>query len=247
MIKQKIQSSFDVASDTYDTVAHIQKESAYILVKNLHNTISTFYLKTILDLGTGTGYIPEILLSYYPYASFMLNDIAPKMINKVQQKFNKTSNISFYIGDMESIQIKPYDLIISNFAFQWIEKLETMLKKLYNNSKVLAFSCLLDGTFKEWKQILQSYNIPSPLKQYPQQPVLYKCISALGSTTHYLETKCFQLPFTGARSFVNYLKHLGAAVSNKPLPTQKVKNLITNYNESFHVTYNVFFGIMERK
>jgi len=38
-IKRKIQEKFSAASHTYNDVAHVQQESALILVKNLHEFI----------------------------------------------------------------------------------------------------------------------------------------------------------------------------------------------------------------
>ena len=63
-LKRKIKHRFNGASNSYDKVACVQKQSAELLVQKLQEFDKLFYPQTILDLGTGTGYIPEILLPH---------------------------------------------------------------------------------------------------------------------------------------------------------------------------------------
>ena len=79
--------NFNKASHSYDTVAHIQRHAAEFLVGKLL-ALSNCVPKTILDLGTGTGYIPELLLLKYPDSSYYLNDIAYEMLERCRVKFS---------------------------------------------------------------------------------------------------------------------------------------------------------------
>lgn len=118
----KIQNSFNKASKSYDSVAHIQREAREFLIHQLL-TIETFNPKTILDLGTGTGYVPELLLNHYPKSTYVLNDISNKMLEICKVKFSNHSNIAYLHGDMNHLNINAFDLVISNFAFQWVDNL----------------------------------------------------------------------------------------------------------------------------
>ena len=91
-LKTKIKNHFNRAGNSYDKVACVQKQSAGLLVKKLQSFDSSSYPQTILDLGTGTGYIPEILLPHYQNSLYTLNDIAPKMIEIVENKFLDRDN-----------------------------------------------------------------------------------------------------------------------------------------------------------
>jgi malonyl-CoA O-methyltransferase len=81
-----IQTQFNKASQSYDDVATIQKKAAYYLV----NELLKYYPiipKTVLDIGTGTGYVPELLLPKYTSCAFYLNDNAQNMLDVCQVKF----------------------------------------------------------------------------------------------------------------------------------------------------------------
>ena len=56
----------------------------------------------------------------------------------------------------------------------------------------------------------------------------------------------FQLTFPNNRSFIYYLKNLGANASNEVMPINILKSLIKEPDNKFTVTYKIFFGIMKR-
>jgi malonyl-CoA O-methyltransferase len=93
MIEQlkQMQTRFNRASKSYDDVACVQKDAAGFLVGKLLK-YQNFIPQTVLDVGTGTGYIPELLLEKFPEASFYLNDIALEMLEVCKGKFAKTQN-----------------------------------------------------------------------------------------------------------------------------------------------------------
>ena len=241
-MKNKIQSRFNAASDSYDQVAHVQKNSAEILVTKLRAFAPDFIPKIILDLGAGTGYAVEELLKYYPQAQYVLNDIAPEMIKIVQNKFKQDNQFNFDVSDMETSEFQNHDLIISNLALQWVSDLEKTLAKFTAKSKVFAFSCLLDGTFREWEEILGIYKI----NKYPTKEKLIHLLESFGKE-YIFETIDCQLTFPNARSFMIYLQNLGASASNFQIPKQVIKNLLKNYKQEFTVTYKIFFGIIGEK
>jgi malonyl-CoA O-methyltransferase len=155
-----IKHNFNKASLSYDAAATVQYNAAKHLVFNLIKNCSEFNPSSILDLGTGTGYIPELLLNYFPKSQYILNDISENMLNKTKQKLNNYTNIQFNLNDMETTDFGFNQLIISNMALQWVKNLNNLLIKLFNNSNILAFSCLLNQNFDEWNYILKNLNLP---------------------------------------------------------------------------------------
>ena len=94
--KRKIQRRFDAASTSYEQVATVQSECAGILTKMLIQRIPDFNPSSILDLGTGTGYVPESLMQKFQKSVYTLNDISPKMIEQVQLKFKGHPQVFFH-------------------------------------------------------------------------------------------------------------------------------------------------------
>ncbi len=81
-LKKKIRNYFNKASNSYENVAYVQRQSAEFLVEKLLE-VNDIYPQTILDLGTGTGYIPELLIKYYPKSLFYFHrcNICSSMIS----------------------------------------------------------------------------------------------------------------------------------------------------------------------
>jgi malonyl-CoA O-methyltransferase len=162
-LKKKIQERFSAASTSYDDVGSVQKECAHVLVDLLTKTQPYFYPHSILDLGTGTGYIPDLLMPLYPKSFYTLNDLSQTMLEKAKGRFGTLPGVRFQKGDFEKTEFPRHDLVISNMAFQWAENLPSLIQRYRSQSSMLVFSCLLEGTFHEWVEILKTYDIPSPL------------------------------------------------------------------------------------
>ena len=243
-IKNKINSNFDKAAKSYDTVANIQK----ICAKNLIDKLTTYFYRSqdniarILDVGTGTGYVPQILTKKYPNSCYDLNDISYNMLIMAKSKLsNLNIKYNLILGDIENLDLTAYNLIISNFALQWVINLPKILKKLYNKSDILAFSCLLDGTFVEWTNKFK--NLGSDYThQYPKPNILQNLLLSLNPKKHFFATKEYQLYFNNALAFIRYLKDLGAASTmNDSIPVSELRRIIKTNNQPFIVTYKVFF------
>ena len=243
--KRKIQRRFDAASTSYEQVATVQSECAGILTKMLIQRIPDFNPSSILDLGTGTGYVPESLMQKFQKSVYTLNDISPKMIEQVQLKFKGHPQVFFHLGDMETVDFGYHDLIVSNLALQWVDRLEPMLEKLYCSSKVLAFSCLLDSTFAEWENILLKVQSPSPIKQYPSKNALELLCTSFKPGYFSYKTQKFRLKFSNAKIFMRYLQNLGASAGINVIPLRLLKSIV-KIDREFEVSYEVFFGIVNR-
>lgn len=246
MINRKIvQNRFNAASTSYENVAFIQKQSAQKLISILFERFADFYPHSILDLGAGTGYVSELLLPHFSKSAYTLNDMAPKMLERASMKFSHYSQFKFIVADMEFYDFSPHALIISNLALQWVN-LENTIKKLYGRSDIIAFSCLLAGTFSEWENIFKKNGLLSPLQKYPHEQALADFLYSLHPSCHYFEVETFEVKFPTAKTFVQYLKDLGANVSHHPISLPALRSIIKTYQQPFDITYKVFFALLQR-
>lgn len=246
--KKQIAHSFNRASASYENVSSIQRRSADFLIDALIQDDPSFSPETILDLGTGTGYVFERLFPHYSQACYTLNDLSPHMLDQVRQKCATTpygaARVSLHEGDMETLDPPLTSLIISNLAFQWTHHFWQTLEKFYHKSRVLAFSCLVQGTFEEWEQRLQSIHGSSPVFSYPSSVEITAFFDALAPARKRLWTCDFPVCFSDSRSFMTYLQHLGANRGTQSLPLSSLKTLLSTQNHAITVTYKVFFGIL---
>lgn len=242
--KIRVRDRFDGASASYDGVGEVQKASAAYLVERLVAWDRHFYPRTILDLGTGTGYLPEQLMPHYAEAAYLLNDIAPRMIERARQRFASHGRFDVCVGDMETMPFADYDLITSNLALQWVQDLFGTLDKFYRKSRVFAFSCLLEGTFQEWRALLEEEGLTSVMGGYPKESLLADFCHRLSGGTPFLQAKDFKLQFQNVRCFLDYLRRLGAHTGHQSIPPQRLKALWRDHDKPFQITYRVFFGIL---
>jgi malonyl-CoA O-methyltransferase len=245
-MKSQIQDCFNNASSSYDATSLIQYQCAEQLVNILRHQARDFLPQTILDLGTGTGHLPKLLYPYYPNAVYTLNDMAPEMLLQAQQKLHPSQAARYVLGDMENTPFTDHDLIMSNFAFQWLGDLPSALHKFYNLSQVFAFSCLLDGTLQDWEELLKSYNIVSPLRRHPTTRHLTEILDSFTSSSLYTKTKEVTVTFPNAYSFMYYLRRLGASASTTSIPYGQLRKVIKNHLDDLTVTYKLMFVILQR-
>jgi malonyl-CoA O-methyltransferase len=243
----KIQTNFNKASSSYDSVSIAQKEAGDFLVNKLLET-QNFNPKTILDLGVGTGYISELLLKTYPESFYSLNDIAEQMLEICKVKFINKPNFIFLHSDMRALGPQNYDLIISNLALQWVDDLKNIIETLYDKStKALAFSTLLDGTFKEWQNIVNKYE-KIEFKNYPAEEDLANyCDNIKGKNSFEYWTIHVPVNFDTALLFIKYLKSLGVLASSQQMSASKLRLLLKEHNKSIIASYKIFFGIFIKR
>ena len=245
-MKEQIKKRFDLASHSYEQVASIQKKCAYQLVSMLRMYYNDYQITSILDVGTGTGYIPAILQKQWSASQYTLNDLSEAMLNVVQEKFKNNPSFSFRLGDIETLPIDSYQLIISNLSIQWVDNIEKLIKKLYAKSNLLAFSCLTEGTFKQWGELLSDYNIANVVKKYPSVQEFTHAINILQPKRQNVITKDFTLTFSNPLQLMRYLKKLGATYTSNVTDVAALHKFAKYTEHKCILEYKVMFVLLER-
>jgi malonyl-CoA O-methyltransferase len=245
---KQVKIRFNKASKSYDDVASVQRDSAEFLVCKLLKH-QKFTPQTILDCGSGTGYITELLLKEFPKSSFYLNDIACEMLETCKAKFAKTTNIYYLLSDMMKLDTYLYDYVISNLALQWAPDLQYAIRFLHSKSSdIFAFSTLLDGTFEEWQNLINKYQTVQ-IKNYPKAEGLINLCNIIKRHNQIFEfwIMDFPLSFDSPKAFMSYLQLLGASASENLVHLSSLKKLLKEQHNNLIVTYKVFFGIFRRE
>lgn len=150
LLKQK----FEKSMPKYNENAFVQREMAECLVELLVKNCGTDFSR-VLELGSGTGILTEILADRLNFQEITCNDIVEKSkfyLDKILK------NYTFIVGN--SVKIKPsgrYNLIISNAMFQWFSSLSAALgsySRYLGKDGILAFSTFSTENFKEIRSVL---------------------------------------------------------------------------------------------
>ena len=249
MYYNNIINNFNRAANNYKDIAMVQKQTAVHLINHLRANLHGYTPQKILDIGAGTGFIPDILLNHFPHAHYVLNDIAPAMLELVAKKFSPNSNITFHLGNAEESDFAAQDLIISNLAFQWFKNLTNTLANLWDKTNVLAFTTLTDGTFSSWKKLHQDLGLVSGMRNYPTAAELNQYYLSLEPQHYFFTTQTYKLDFANPLLFARYLKQLGANTSHTNYQGNNLLKILKSSvaNTKFTTNYEVLFTILIKK
>ena len=148
---REVGKSFERSFAIYEKSAHVQKRIASRLARLTLKRVEPGDVKSVLEIGAGTGFLTEILASEIKNAHWYLNDSSSRSIDYVREIFDTPP--TFIAGDAQ-IQELPsgMDLIVSSSCFQWFDSLGDFIEKLAKISSknaIMAFSTFLPDNFRE--------------------------------------------------------------------------------------------------
>lgn len=221
---------FDKYYDVYDKYSLVQKKVAKNLVNFIQENkiLDEKNIKNILEIGCGTGiFTSEYLKEFKNLENLYLNDIF-----NVEKYFENIKN-SFLEGDITKINIPEVDLILSSSAFQWIENLDELFKKLSTSSNNLIFSTYTKGNLIEIKKhfgISLNYYEIEEIKNILEK--YFKNIKEKKET--------IILEFENPLEVLKHLKYTGVTGLKKPSITN-----IRSFDKN-KITYEVAYFICEK-
>jgi malonyl-CoA O-methyltransferase len=118
MKKHPTQVAFDRAAQNYNEYAVVQQEIGERLFERLQ--FIKLNPETILDLGTGTGFLLPKLRSAFPRAAITAIDVSKESLKQAEKTY-PARNIDFVQADANHLPFpdNSFDLIISNVMLPW--------------------------------------------------------------------------------------------------------------------------------
>jgi len=108
----------------------------YVGDKYIKNFFRSSQKISLLDIGSGTGFVVEVVLRYLKKEDKVFcYDISPGMIEYAKRKFSKNgiNNIDFIVGDLDSelpFENESIDIITCNSVLHHIPKLDVLSKEV---------------------------------------------------------------------------------------------------------------------
>ncbi|MFC4879200.1 malonyl-ACP O-methyltransferase BioC [Microbulbifer halophilus] len=143
--------SFGRAAASYDNAAHLQRAVCRQLLSQAAGEQTP---KTILDLGSGTGYGSELLRKRFPQAAIIALDLAEGMLRYARDR--RPVADCHIAADAEQLPLadNSVDLVFSSLALQWCYRLPQLfseLKRVLADGGRCLVSTLGPGTLSELK------------------------------------------------------------------------------------------------
>jgi malonyl-CoA O-methyltransferase len=240
MVKDEIERAFSYGANNYDKYAVVQNTVANKLA-NIILDKAKIDNKNIIEIGCGTGFLTEKVLTNSSVTSYLANDISFDMLKKLKSK-NLPCSINYLCQDAENLYLNAkYDYLISSLCFQWFSNIERSLANLSSYAKEMFFSVLIDGTFQEWVYACNKVNKTSGVNQFISKNMLLNHIELMNPQYYELIEAEEVQNYTNPIQFLKEIKLIGANVSMYNYQNQFIRPILNAFSHYNKITYKILY------
>lgn len=236
--KEQVAQKFGRASSSYIFDACVQKKCASKLAHFIENNVK-HQPNTILDLGTGPGFVIEALCSRNPYAYYTANDLSQNMLQCLLTRNAHIRHLKPLLGDMDVISMGRQDLITSSFALHWSENPHSLLARCVASAKVTGMCVLLPESLASIRDVYRDCGLLMPDNTYVDVSFCQTLAKEKGCSLAF-KSERHEVAFSNGRDFLTYLKNIGGRATARHNKMSNVTKLVS-YSKSFVMEYNVGF------
>lgn len=231
--EENLIDSFSKHARTYDRYAQLQKSMA----ERLASLLPTPLPDNVLEIGCGTGLFTRHLLTQ-PVKTLILNDIAPGMLEILNNSLTLPFSAKLAPGNAERIHFDKMDLVCANAVFQWFKDTQKVLKKL--NQALTADGRLIFSTFgpKTLIEFREAANLMSPIALYNKENWV-EIIRDSGFSIKSMNVEIRKIFFSSSLSLLKNLQQIGAAPI-RMVKTGGLRKLMRDYDSRFSSTQGVY-------
>jgi len=222
--KQAVADSFSKAASHYDQFAQLQRDIGQQLFDKVElNKVKHCQPAQMIDLGCGTGYFSEKLITKFPNAALTCFDLSDEMLAQVKKRH--ITNASYQQGDIDSLPFlaNSLDLIYSNLVVQWSADLSRCLTQMKNSLTQGGkgyFSTLLAGSLNELTQAWKSVDQHPHTNRFLDLQTVQKSVAQAGFSKVQITTETCTLHYKSVIEVMRALKGIGASHVHGHQPVQ---------------------------
>jgi len=251
-----VRAAFEKAAFQYDEYSILQRTIADRLDESLEQI--KINPKTILDLGSGTGYGAQILHKRFRNSHIYQIDLSENML-KVSKKKSPVffSKDHFVCADIKKLPFKKkyFDLVVSGLTLQWCNNLDDVfgeVKYLLKDNGVFLFSSFGPDSLKELRDCWSSVDDYVHVNAFVDMHDIADALMRAGFVSPILNMEEIILTYNECPQLMRELKYIGAHNINngrrKTLTGKKRLGKVFQCYESYRVnsvlpaTYEVIYG-----
>ena len=250
--KKKIAKSFNSRSSTYEEYSLVQNEVSHRMIERLK--LMKFKPKTILDLGSGTGYLSNILKKIFPDTNITCLDISLEMLLQCRKK---NADFNLVVADAENMPFQDdvFDLVISSFTLHWCEEIDKIFSDVHRylkNNGVFMFTTVGPNTLIELNNAYANIDDEQHVNSFTDMHIYGDSLLKCNFHDPVMDVENLIIEYS---SFANILKSLRKTGANTVIGQQSsymtkksYKKLASSYkknedNGRFPVSYEMIYGI----
>ena len=251
--KTRIKQSFGKASQTYDSVAELQRNVGRDL---LHAFLPQNLTGNVVDLGCGTGFLTQALLPHCE--NLIAVDLALPMVRATCEKLGDSINCLCADAEQLPFSTESINTIFSNLALQWCLPIDKALSELHRvlvKDGELIFSTFGLKTLCELKEAWKYVDDFAHVNDFYTASQLQSALEKAGFVSIEIKNKHYISRYDSVLDLMRELKHIGAHNVNskrcKSLTSKKsLQTMMANYprTESGEIvaTFDVFQIVARR-
>jgi malonyl-CoA O-methyltransferase len=238
--KAKVKQAFSAASVTYDAFAELQRDVGSLLLSAFGFSPSG---DLWLDLGCGTGFLTNELLSSLPGTdspAIVALDIAWPMLKTARCKSSK-HKVYYVCADAERLPIldASVDQVFSNLALQWSRNPDVLfadIKRIVKADGKLLFSTFGPQTLQELSSAWAEVDDYCHVNEFYSEEQLKLHLQQAGFRDIRILTKTYRPCYESVIDLMRQLKSIGAhnvtAGRNKKMTTKtQLQTMMTAYEK----------------
>jgi len=212
-----MRAAFDKAATSYDAVAVLQQEVADRLVERMD--LMTMKPISILDAGSGTGFVSQLIAARYPKAKITALDLAFNMLKQAKGKrsFKQRFNRQFCHVNAE-VENLPFadasvELVISGLTLQWCQDLPRVFKefkRVLAPGGLLMFSSFGPDTLKELRQSWAEVDDLAHVNAFADLHDVGDALVQSGFADPVMDMEMLTMTYKDVKTVMSDLKQIGA-------------------------------------
>lgn len=257
--RQAMRAAFEKAASSYDAVAVLQQEVANRLVDRMD--VMAMKPVSILDAGSGTGFVSQLLAERFPKAKITALDLAHNMLKHAKSKrsFKQRWNKQFNYVNAE-VENLPFadasvELVISGLTLQWCQDLPKVFKefkRVLAPGGLLLFSSFGPDTLKELRYSWAEVDDVPHVNAFADMHDVGDSLLQSGFADPVMDMEMLTVTYSDVKTVMRDLKQIGAhnvmqGRSHSITGKTKLKKMIQAYeqfrvNGVLPVTHEIVYG-----
>jgi len=215
--RHAMRAAFEKAASSYDAAAVLQQEVANRLVERMD--VMTMQPVSILDAGSGTGFVSQLMAKRFPKAKITALDIAFNMLKQAKGKcsFKQRFNKQFCHVNAE-VENLPFadasvELVISGLTLQWCQDLPKVFKefrRVLAPGGLLLFSTFGPDTLKELRQSWAEVDDLPHVNAFADMHNVGDALVQSGFADPVMDMEMLTVTYNDVKTVMKDLKQIGA-------------------------------------
>ena len=236
VLRSRIIRSFDAAAARYDAAASLQARVAKKLVSWAVD--EPYAPSSLLDIGSGTGFVAKELYRCWPEAKITALDASPSMLDEAKRKMPQLATI---VGDASRVALtQKFDAAFSSMALHWLPHPEESLRlwqSWLNPGGKLFVAIPVEGSFSEWRALCRESGVKDGLWPLPRTYFGEDMASRW-------QQENVATDYANAEDFLHSIKSVGASAArknHKPLSVSEMRRVLNASPRPMTATYRLAF------